>query len=96
MKKSVGLVVMTMLPKKDGSKVLAAILQRRGTFNTEKMEPESWPGCCQVTCHGRLEEGEDFELGLFNELGEVSHLRWCEQLMGETPQANGAAKPIER
>jgi len=69
-KKSVGLVVMVMMPQKDGSEVMKAVLQRRGRFNTEKMAPESYPGCCQVTTHGKLEEGEDFDLGLANELGE--------------------------
>ena len=61
---------MVKMPQENGSEVLMAVLQRRGRFNTEKMKPESYPGCCQVTCHGGLEEGEDFDLGLINELSE--------------------------
>ncbi len=70
MKKSVGLVVMVKMPQEDGSEVLMAVLQRRGTFNTEKMKPESYPGCCQVTCHGGLEEGESFDAALIREVEE--------------------------
>ncbi len=36
-----------------------AVLQRRGYFNTEKMGPESYPRCCQVTCHGNVEPGDE-------------------------------------
>ena len=56
MKKSVGLVIMFNIPQEDGNEVLMAVLQRRGRFNTEKMKPETYPGCCQVTCHGRVED----------------------------------------
>ncbi len=55
-KTSVGLVVLTELPSMGG---VVAILQRRGKFNHEKMAPESWPGGCQVTCHGKVEEGDE-------------------------------------
>lgn len=61
---------MIKMPQADGSEVLMAVLQRRGIFNTEKMAPESYPGCCQVTCHGGLEEGEDFDFGLVSEIAE--------------------------
>ncbi len=44
-----------------------ALLSRRGTYNWEKMEPESFPGACQVTCHGGLEGDESFREGLFRE-----------------------------
>ncbi len=70
MKKSVGLVLMVKMPQEDGSEVLMAVLQRRGRFNTEKMKPESYPGCCQVTCHGGLEEGESFDDALIREVEE--------------------------
>lgn len=70
-KRSVGLIVMTQIP---GGK-LVAVLQRRGSFNTEKMAPESYPNCLQVTCHGGVKEDESFEFGLereiVEELGEV-------------------------
>lgn len=64
--KSVGLVVMTDIPGIG----LVAVLRERGFFNPETMKPESWPGVCQVTVHGRLEEGEDFLTALLRELGE--------------------------
>lgn len=70
MKKSVGLVVMVKMPQEDGSEVLMAMLQRRGTFNTEKMKPESYPGCCQVSVHGGVEEGESFDQALIREVQE--------------------------
>ena len=70
MKKSVGLVVMVKMPQEDGSEILMAVLQRRGTFNTEKMKPESYPGCCQVTAHGKLKENEDINRGIFREIEE--------------------------
>jgi 8-oxo-dGTP pyrophosphatase MutT (NUDIX family) len=55
-KQSVGLVVLTEIPSMGG---VVAILQRRGKFNHEKMGPESWPGGCQVTCHGKVEEVDE-------------------------------------
>lgn len=63
--RSVGLVVRTVV---DG--VDFCILQRRGSFNTEKMKPESYPYGCQVTCHGAVEDGEDFYSALRRELQE--------------------------
>ena len=71
MKRSVGLVVMTMIPQGvDNCRVLAAVLQRRGSFNHEKMCPESYPGCLQVICHGKLKGDEPVEVGLVRELTE--------------------------
>lgn len=55
-KVSVGLVVLTDVPDMGGR---VAVLQRRGEFNHEKMKPESFPGACQVTAHGKVEEGEN-------------------------------------
>lgn len=72
MKRSVGLVVMVRIPDQGtpiGHRVMAC-LQRRGTFNHEKMAPESFPGCLQVTCHGGLNDGEDFMGGLLREMQE--------------------------
>ncbi len=69
MKKSVGLVVAVRIPDGDGHQVYV-ILQRRGTFNHEKMAPENYPGCLQVTCHGKLIDGEDFADGLLREMIE--------------------------
>jgi 8-oxo-dGTP pyrophosphatase MutT (NUDIX family) len=34
------------------------------------MKPESWPGACQVTAHGKLKEGEDFPAALSREAAE--------------------------
>lgn len=66
MDKSVGLVIMTDIP----SIGLVAVLRERGRFNPETMKAESWPGVCQVTVHGRLEEGEHYFEGLLRELTE--------------------------
>lgn len=65
-KLSVGLVVLTDVP----SLGKVAILQRRGEWNHEKMGPESFPGICQVTCHGSLSENETFEQALLREAEE--------------------------
>lgn len=65
MKKSVGLVLMVSI---QGEK--CAVLQRRGTYNFADDKPESFPGACQVTAHGKLEEGEDFIPGLQREVAE--------------------------
>ena len=65
MKKSIGLVVITIINDK-----LCALLQIRGGFNPEKMKPESFPGATQVSCHGGLEENEDFETALLREIEE--------------------------
>ncbi len=72
MKRSVGLVVMVRMPDQSasvGHRVMAC-LQRRGSFNHEKMAPENFPGCLQVTCHGKLEDREDFYDALVRELRE--------------------------
>ena len=60
MKKSVGLILMSWVPQEDGSKKLVAILQRRGIWDFERMDKETFPGCYQVTFHGGLEENETF------------------------------------
>lgn len=67
-KKSVGLVLLVDMPGEDGG--LRALLQRRGRFNFEEGTPESRPGGCQVTAHGKLEEGEDFMKALLREVAE--------------------------
>ena len=59
MKKSVGLVVLTH-SLSDGFKV---VLQRRGG-------QDSYPGACQVSAHGGLEENEDFLQALIRESNE--------------------------
>ena len=55
-KKSVGVQILS----RDKKGALVAILQVRSQWNEEKNSPESYPGTCQVTVHGKLEEGEDF------------------------------------
>ena len=65
-KRSVG----TQLLGKEKSGALVAILQVRSEWNAEKNSPESYPGACQVTVHGKLEEGEDFIQALLREIGE--------------------------
>lgn len=71
MKKSVGFVAMMKRPNEDGNTSLMAVLSRRGYVN-EKGEPESYPGCHQVTCHGGLEEvdGGDFHKAIVREAEE--------------------------
>lgn len=49
---------------------LVAVLQVRAKWNAEKNTPESWAGACQVTAHGKCEEGEDFIQALFREITE--------------------------
>ena len=65
-KKSVGVQLLS----KNTNGELVAILQVRAKWNAEKNAPESWPGACQVTAHGKLEEDEDFRQALFREVGE--------------------------
>lgn len=65
-KRSVGIQLLGK--NKDGG--LVALLQIRAKWNAEKNAPESWPGMCQVTAHGKLEEGEDFMQALFREVQE--------------------------
>ena len=65
-KKSVGVQLLS----KNTNGELVAILQVRAKWNAEKNAPESWPGACQVTAHGKLEEGEDFLQALLRETRE--------------------------
>ncbi len=66
-KRSVGLVVLTEIPEVG----VVAVLQRRSPT-------DSYSGGCQVTCHGRIEEGEDHYSALrresIEELGERAAL----------------------
>src|SRR3989344_240020 len=65
-KKAVGVQFLS----KDDKGKLVAILQVRSKWNAEKNSPESWSGACQVTAHGKLEEGENFIHALFREIKE--------------------------
>jgi len=65
MKRSVGLLVMTAI-----NSHLVALLSKRGVWNYEKSGFESWPGACQLTAHGKAEEGEDIEANLEREVNE--------------------------
>ena len=66
MNRSVGLVILTEVPGLG----LAAVLKERGYFDFEKMKPESWPGGCQVTVHGGVNENEHFLTALHREMEE--------------------------
>lgn len=66
-KRSAGLVVLTNISSYGG---LVAVLQVRGDFNHEKMAPESFPGACQITAHGKCEGGESVRDGLLREIRE--------------------------
>lgn len=76
-KRGSGLVLTSRHPKLG----VFALLSRRGTYNWETMEPESYPGSCQVTCHGGLEGAESFREALLRESGQelgptfTKHLR---------------------
>lgn len=69
--------------------ILYAILQKRGEWNHEKLTPESWPGGCQPTVHGKVEEGEDLWDALHREVREElgfefeSVLHYLSSLEGE-------------
>jgi len=68
-KRSVGLLLVADVPHWNPRRT--AVLQRRGEFNQEKdWLPESWPGICQLTVHGRLKEGEEPLDGLMREMEE--------------------------
>ena len=69
-KTSVGIVFLTEIESMGG---VVAILQARGEFNHEKMGPESWPGVCQITAHGRAEKPCGNDMGraeLYREIGK--------------------------
>lgn len=53
-KKTVGLIVLTNTTEKG----LTAVLQVRGSFNTEKNNEETYSGASQLTVHGSINEGE--------------------------------------
>lgn len=95
MKRSVGLVFLTEL---NGNKM--CVLHKRGLFNFEEMKPESFPCGCQVTCHGGLEDDEDFFEGLRREsreeLGDdMSSLVWSHrQVLVELSHLDTGGKEV--
>ncbi len=60
----VGLIVMTELVDAIGNRKLAVVLQRIGRWDFKNKERLSYPGCCKISAHGKLEENEDFLQGL--------------------------------
>lgn len=64
-KRTAGILVMSMWLGK-----FVAVLLRRGKINHETMCDEKFRGGCQITAHGKLNEGEDSWLGAFKELEE--------------------------
>jgi ADP-ribose pyrophosphatase YjhB (NUDIX family) len=66
LRKSVGLVIITQ----EQNSIYSVLLQKRAEFNSEIGGRESYPGCLQVSCHGGVEEGEDFLDALKRELHE--------------------------
>lgn len=69
--KSISLLIMTRLAVNPGRpEQLVAVLQRRGEFNHETMGPESWPGACQLTVHGKVLAEEDNNTALYREIRE--------------------------
>ncbi len=72
-KRMVGLIIFTVLPDKG----LVAILQKRGEFNHETMQPESFPGGCQLTVWGGVEENETPTQALLRETSEeIGNILW--------------------
>lgn len=68
-KRSVGLLLVADFPHWNPR--CTVVLQRRGEFNQKKdWLPESWPGICQLTVHGRLKENEEPLDGLMREVEE--------------------------
>jgi hypothetical protein len=65
MKRSVGLILMKNM---DGR--MKALVQKRGRWNFAEDKPETYPGCCQVSCHGRIEDGETEQSALQREIHE--------------------------
>lgn len=63
MRKGVGLLVLTDLPKIGW----VAVLQVRGYFNTEEMRPQYYAGGCQVTVYGGINKGEGWKQALMRE-----------------------------
>ncbi len=63
MEESVGLVIITR--DNDSLKVLC---QKRSHWSTERNAPSNFPGCLQVSCHGKLEDGENFYSSLIREM----------------------------
>ena len=49
---------------------LVALLSKRGVWNDEKNDFESWPGAYQLTAHGKAEEGEDVKANLERKVNE--------------------------
>jgi len=74
--RSVGLIIFTEIPDIG----LVAVLIERGWYNFEKIGPESWSGACQVTVHGKLEEGESFLTALRYEVEEELGSRFFNRL----------------
>jgi len=62
----VGLIAIVHLPGVG----FRAILKERGMFNFDTMKPETWPGVCQVTVLGRVNDGENLLTALLRETAE--------------------------
>ena len=77
MAKSVGVVCCS---RKPDTNELVAHLQVRGSWNHEKDKPETWPGGCQVTAHGKLKPDETFEQGRDREVREELGRRFGDAL----------------
>lgn len=65
-RKGVGLLVITKNEK--GERL--AVLQVRGSYNSEENRPQHYAGGCQVTVYGGIEEGETEQGALIREARE--------------------------
>lgn len=63
--KHVGLMLYTII---NGE--MYGTLHKRGEWNHEKNQPESWAGGCQPTVHGKVEALEDPNFSLAREISE--------------------------
>jgi len=64
----VGLVILIKLPPSTDR--LAALLHVRGAFDYEKMQPETYPGACQISVFGEVNGGETIEKAVTRETEE--------------------------
>jgi hypothetical protein len=97
---SVSLLIMTRLKiTPDGPEELVAVLQKRGEFNHETMGPESWPGVCQLTVHGKVEHVESDKGALGRETQEelganfVSDARVWDVIAADMTEIGRVEKP---
>ena len=79
----VGLIIMTKLVDSTGSSKLAVILQRIGRWDFQNKARLDYPGCCKISAHGKLKEGEDFLQGLLRKSQDEFGNDFAKIIMGD-------------